>query len=285
MTSAVMVRPVTTGEWGVMVQQAGVMIKSGFLPTGIKTEAQAIAIMMKGRELGIPPMYALSNIAMINGKPTASAELMLALIYREHGGEALKFLRTSPEVCTIEYKRKDWIEVQTYEFSLADAKRAGLAGRSGPWTLFPQAMLRARCISAVARLAFPDVIGGLYTPEELGAPVGVEDQTGEVVVMDVTGGPVGPFVETERVSSSEDDVSSYDIEAEKKSIVSEIYSLRNKLHLDKDGLKAFSAEACGRMPDLKSAGDLTTIRNALRDKLDESAEFIEHTEALDEVAV
>jgi len=36
-------------------------------------------------------------------------------------------------------------------------------------------MLRARCISAVARMAFPDVISGVYTPEELGGSVQVID--------------------------------------------------------------------------------------------------------------
>jgi hypothetical protein len=44
-------------------------------------------------------------------------------------------------------------------------------------------MLRARCISAVARMAFPDSIGGMYTPEELGAEV---DEDGTPIQATIT---------------------------------------------------------------------------------------------------
>ncbi|MBV9282954.1 MAG: hypothetical protein JOZ41_23015, partial [Chloroflexi bacterium] len=55
--------------WTVLREQADVLVRSGFLPHGVNTPEKAISIVMKGRELGIPPMYALSNIAVINGKP------------------------------------------------------------------------------------------------------------------------------------------------------------------------------------------------------------------------
>jgi hypothetical protein len=157
-----------------MREQALVLVKSGFLPNTVNTPEKAISIVMKGRELGVPPMYALSNIAVINGKPTAGAELMLALIYRDHGDEAVRVVETTAERCTVAYKRRGWEEPELFTFSMEDAECAGLLGKDN-WRRYPAAMLRARCISAVARLAFPDTIGGLYTPEELGARVRVAE--------------------------------------------------------------------------------------------------------------
>lgn len=166
---------ITTQEWPMVMEQAKMLCSTGFLPSAINTPEKAIAIMMKGRELGIPPMYALSNIAIIQGKPAASAELMLALIYRDHGDDAIQFVETTATVATISYKRRTWKERREHSFTAADAKAAGLTG--GNWSKYPAAMLRARCISAVARLAFPDTISGMYTPDELGVETNIE--TGE----------------------------------------------------------------------------------------------------------
>lgn len=169
---------VNRDEWAVMTEQAAMLVQTGFLPAAIKTKEQAVAVMLKGRELGIPPMHALSSIVVIQGKPTCSAELMAALVYRDHGDDALVFTEATPTRCTISYKRRNWSARQSYSFTVEEARQAGLSG--GNWQKYPAAMLRARCISAVARMAFPDTIGGFHTTEEMGGSVTV-DTTGEIV--------------------------------------------------------------------------------------------------------
>lgn len=169
-------------SWKTMLEMAGQLVQSGLLPKAIDKPAAALAIIQKGRELGIPPMYALSNIGIINGKPVVGAEVMLAMVYRDHGDQAIQFEETSAERCAVVYKRKSWPQYRSFEWTVEDAKKAGLTGKGGPWSQYPAAMLRARCISAVARLAFPDSLGGMYTPEELGAEVAVtEDGAIEVI--------------------------------------------------------------------------------------------------------
>lgn len=175
--NALIARPVNASEWQVMREQAGILVKTGFLPEAIRTPEQAIAIMLKGRELNVPAMYALSNIVVIKGKPVANSELMLALIYRDHGDNAIRFTQSDEKVCTIAYRRQSWAEPEMFSFSMEDAKQAGLLSNQ-TWQKYPKAMLRARCISAVARMAFADTIGGLYTPEELGASV---NEDGEIL--------------------------------------------------------------------------------------------------------
>ena len=53
----------------------------------------------------------------------------------------------------------------TFRFSLEDAARAKLAGDN--WQKYPAAMLRARVITAAARAYAPDVLDGVYDPDEL----------------------------------------------------------------------------------------------------------------------
>lgn len=158
------------------------LVKTKFLPQSIDTPEKAVAIMMKGRELGIPPMYALSNIVIVNGKPTCSAELMLALIRRDHGPGAIRVKESTNESCTVEWRTPGWEGTQEYSFTIQDAKQAGLLGKGGPWVQYTAAMLRARCISAVCRMAFPETIAGMYVAGETGGDVTVTED-GDVIAV------------------------------------------------------------------------------------------------------
>jgi hypothetical protein len=164
-----------------LMDQAVRYVDSGLLPASIKTPQQALIIMAQGRELGIPSTVALRQIVVVQGKPTCSAELMLALVHRTYGQSAMRVFKTDNESCTVQYRQQGWDGVSEYTFSLEDAKRANLL-KNPTWTAYPAAMLRARAISATVRFAFPECLSGLYLPEELGADVEVVD--GQVVPVD-----------------------------------------------------------------------------------------------------
>lgn len=162
------------------IKELGIMaVKSGFLPTSIKTPEQAVIIMLKGRELGLAPMHAFSSIAVVDGKPTMSAELMLSLIFKNVPGAIVDYLVSDSEQCVIEAKRPNCKKAK-FSFTVQDAERAKLLNK-GPWITYRAAMLRARCISSMARAVFPDALSGIvYTPEELGAEI---NDDGEVITV------------------------------------------------------------------------------------------------------
>lgn len=152
--------------WDVMRSQAEVLVKSGFLPSSVKTPEQAIAIIMKGYEVGLPPMQAFSHINIIQGKPAASPESQLALIYKNCSGANINFVRLADNECIIEASRPGGKKT-IFKFDEEDAKKAGLLNKDN-WKKYPRAMFRSRCVSEMARTMFPDAIMGLsYTPEEL----------------------------------------------------------------------------------------------------------------------
>lgn len=161
------VQPATSREnWQTLREEAAVALKSGYLPQTIRTPEQAVAIAMAGRELGISVWRALNGINVISGKTQLSSELMADLIYRHHGGRALTVEESTATSCTISYQRKDGGERKSYTYTMAMADRAGL-GTNANYKKNPDAMLRARCISAIGRMAFPDTIAGCYVEGEI----------------------------------------------------------------------------------------------------------------------
>jgi hypothetical protein len=162
-----------------MMAQADVLAKSGLLPAEVKSAPAALAIMLTGRELGIPPMQAFRSIYIVKGKPTLSAQLMGALILR--AGHAYRVIESTDARCVIEFRRRGQDHVYRHEFTIEDAKTAQLLGNT-TWKAYPKAMLFSRCMSAGARVAMPDVLAGMYTPEELADPGQVVmDSDGEIV--------------------------------------------------------------------------------------------------------
>jgi hypothetical protein len=162
------------GTWQTMLSMAEQLVQSGLLPPHVKTPAAAVTIIQKGRELGLPPMVALSRISLINGKPVVDTEVLLAVIQRDHGDNAVQVLETDDQHALVAYKRRGWREYRTHTFTLAEAKRAQLTDKA-TWRQYPATMLRWRCISALARLGFADSISGVYSAEELGAEVEVDE--------------------------------------------------------------------------------------------------------------
>lgn len=158
---------------------AAELLKSGFLPTAIRTPQQALAIILSGKELGIGPMESLRQINIIQGKPTMSAQLMLALGYRRVKGFSCNVTTSTDKECVAEFRREGNV-VYTSRFSTEDAKAMQLIGKDN-WNKQPATMLRWRCISAGLRVVCPDAIAGLYTPEELNPDIKVDFETGEVV--------------------------------------------------------------------------------------------------------
>ena len=171
--------PANQNEWALLLDQARCFLQSGLLPKSLQKPEQVVLVMLKGRELGIPPLQALSHINVINGKPAMSAELMLAQILKLHPKTQFKFPERTNEKCTISVKRAgfDW---ENFTFTVQDAKQAGLMSNPS-WNKYPRAMLHARVVSEMARSLFPDAIAGIsYTPEELGAVV---DENGDIIDM------------------------------------------------------------------------------------------------------
>jgi hypothetical protein len=128
----------------------------------------ALQVMMYGRELGMGPMTALSQIDLISGNPTLSPQGMNSLIRGGDSGHRLAASDVSDHSVTVTGVRGDTGEEFSYTYTLEDAQRAGLV-REGTWKEYPALMLMARATGVVCRFLFADVLGPVsYSAEELG---------------------------------------------------------------------------------------------------------------------
>ncbi len=150
-------------------QMAGVLCKSGLIPSGLNTAEKVFVALQWGHELGLTPMVAVNNIAVINGKPTLSADIMCAVVKRspEYGG--IKWIEMSDTKAECEITRilpNGEKETQRSCFTIEDAEKAGLTGKD-VWKKYRKRMLKHRCLSYGLKDMFPDLLAGLYDPEEM----------------------------------------------------------------------------------------------------------------------
>jgi hypothetical protein len=141
------------------------IVNSGLAPKGFNSPEAVMVAVQHGLELGLAPMQALQSIAIINGKPCIYGDAALALCTAH---PAFLDIEETAEgnTATCVVKRRDRSAV-VRTFSEADAKKAGLWGKSGPWQQYPARMLQMRARSWALRDAFPDALRGLGIREEV----------------------------------------------------------------------------------------------------------------------
>lgn len=161
------------GSINELLNLATALSKSGLMPNGLSKPEAILAIALKGQELGIPPMAAIAGITVIQGKPIVSPQLMLSLVERSGKLQDWRIIEESNEAVAVEFIRRGRSPVSK-RFSMEDAKKMGLASKDN-WQKQPRTMMQWRAIAAAIRVAFPDVIDGCYTPEEMNMDVEVAE--------------------------------------------------------------------------------------------------------------
>ncbi len=166
MSALTILKPSTFTE---LVQFGQFAARSSMVPPAYKGKPEDVVLAVQmGSELGLAPMQALQNIAVINGRPALWGDAMLALC-KQHpawAGCAETITGTGDAmVARCEVRRNGDAPVVS-TFSVEDAKKANLWGKAGPWTTYPKRMLQMRARGFALRDAFPDALRGLVSAEE-----------------------------------------------------------------------------------------------------------------------
>lgn len=142
------------------------LANSDLVPKDFKGKPENCLIAMQwGAELGIKPLQAIQNIAVINGRPALWGDAVIALV---RGSPVCEYVIESDDgnTATCRAKRKGEPE-QITTFSMEDAKQAGLSGKQGPWSQYPKRMRQLRARAFALRDVFADVLRGMPVAEEL----------------------------------------------------------------------------------------------------------------------
>lgn len=164
-----------------IMQQCEMIAKSDLVPKDYRGKPNNVFVAMwKAHDLNIPPMQALENIAVINGRASIWGDLVITLIRRHPEFESIEeeivnadlldSERATPDIYAVtavcKLKRRGQ-PIVVRSFSVRDAKRAGLWQKQGPWSQYPKRMLAMRARSFAIRDCFSDALMGLSMAEEM----------------------------------------------------------------------------------------------------------------------
>lgn len=157
-----------SGALSERMKYAQALAAADLLPASYRRKPANILLAMEyGHALGLDTITAIQSVHVIEGKPSASAQLIGGLVRR--AGHKLRVTGDDKHAVAEVIRRDDPDFVFRAEWTMQRAQAAGLTGK-GVWKQYPAAMLKARAITEVARDACPEALAGVaYTPEELNA--------------------------------------------------------------------------------------------------------------------
>ena len=138
------------------------LIPSGMLPDHLRNPGAVVATILAGQELGLGAMSSLRAIHLVKGRVVIGADAQLALLHR--AGIRSHWIEMSDSIAVLDLCAAGR-DSGRFQYTIKQARNAGLAGKQN-WRNHPAAMLRARTVSLAARAYAPEVLMGVYTPDE-----------------------------------------------------------------------------------------------------------------------
>lgn len=162
----------TTDELSHLMEVVRSIGNTDFVPRDLRGNNPAIlACVLFGREAGLGPMESLSEVHMIDGRPSLSAKAKLKRA--REAGHSITTLEETPERVVLHGRRGDNGDEMTVAYTLAEAQEAGLTGKPN-WKKHQPDMLFARAATRLCKRLFGDMPGAIMldpdeaelTPEE-----------------------------------------------------------------------------------------------------------------------
>lgn len=150
-----------------LIQAGQLLAQSGMF--GVNNDAAGFVIAATCQQQRISLLDFRRTYHIVDNSPSMRADAMLAEL-RKRGGKH-RIIENSVNRAAIEIEFEG--QSLPFSFSMDDAKRTGdCFQKDGKtlkhnWTKRPEDMLWARCVSRAVRRICPEIVAGLYTPEEV----------------------------------------------------------------------------------------------------------------------
>lgn len=233
------------------LEMAKILADSSIVPKDFMGKPGNVLVAIQwGAEIGLAPLQAMQSIAVINGRPSIWGDAMLALVQASGMLESIsETLSDDAQVATCTIRRRGQAQAVVRDFSVEDAKKAGLWNKQGPWQQYPKRMMQMRARGFALRDAFADVLRGVAIAEE------VRDTP---VMRDVT--PEGDLIESPATASSK--VRSKIAEKKAPAVTLDDVKDRIAAATTEDDLKKVGAD-CGKL----AGAEKDEARKAYSDRL------------------
>jgi hypothetical protein len=177
-------REMSMGVWHMINTVANDVYRSRLFP--VSSPQQAAAIMLKGYEIGLGLMASFEFVQVVKGHVGLSPKGALALLHNSPRITKIKLVRLTDEhnkfigyECTM---ARDNGFQHTEQWTLEDARTAGLLKPDSNWEKYPENMCKWRAIGFTADIVAPDVTAGMVDfmirPEQFGVAL---DNEGNII--------------------------------------------------------------------------------------------------------
>lgn len=254
------------------------VISSNLCPKDCKSPEDVLIRMQCGMSAGLNWMQSLQFVSNVNGRPAiwgppVRGLMMSSGVLKSFTDGFIGDDQSKDDFAAwVEAERKDLPGVHRVEFSVADARRAGLASKD-VYKSYLKDMLMYRATGRLANRWFADVLGGLFVAENMRDVIQVE---AEVVDQEIEDKPEPPPRSTADLTEATEKLKAANKRASKKSDPKPEPDPRAELLADIAPLQelcpdvefdALVAECCdGEIMALADMDDtqLTALLNALR---------------------
>jgi hypothetical protein len=168
-------------------------LRAGMIPRGLEgrtpseTESRVAVAIEYGMNIGLTPLQALANVLIVNNRPCLWGDALMSLVlqHKDFAGQDVAWSGEGDKktVTFTVYRLLNGPEGKRvkqpypWSFSVSDAKRANLWGKSGPWSSYPERMMLYRARAFALRDAFPDALRGAGLAEEFEGHTDAQTQT------------------------------------------------------------------------------------------------------------
>lgn len=168
-------------KFNAAMNMARTLARSQIVPSAFRDKPDDVfAAIQMGAELGFQPMQSLNAISMIQGNATLKGQTMLSLVRAKVPGSIIKIAKEGETISCFAARSDEDAKNglgYTAEWSKEKAIKAKFAVKwdkelkkftlKDNWENQPETMSRWRAVSEALRIIFPDILMGLYTPEEI----------------------------------------------------------------------------------------------------------------------
>ena len=155
-----------------VIEYAKMYSMSGMAPRSLDTPEKIVIVIQTGMEAGLSPAASVRSLYVVSGTPAWKGDAALGLVRNSglcvewhqptHTGEGDELS------CRVGSLRRGDPAPIFHDFSIADARRAGILGRnSAVWKSYPSRMVYYRALGFHLRDQYPDVLLGLAIAEEV----------------------------------------------------------------------------------------------------------------------
>lgn len=144
-----------------VMSMAVAVSKSGMF--GIKSEAQALTLMLIAQAEGIHPIQAVQMYSIINGMPSLKSTEVQARFQRSGG--KVEWVETGDKKAVCKLSHPDGGEYLS-EFGEIEAKRMQLIDKDN-YKRMPKQMYMARAMTMGVRAIYPSCLNNMYTSDEV----------------------------------------------------------------------------------------------------------------------